>query len=57
MPARKPPSPNEKPQSERFIEAARKIGASEEATDFEKVFAKVTAPAHQKAGGSPSKTK
>ena len=30
MPARKPRPPNEKPQRERFIEAAREHGASED---------------------------
>jgi hypothetical protein len=29
MPARKPPKPDEKPQFERFIEAAKEIGAAE----------------------------
>ena len=29
MPAKKPPSPDEKPQFERFLETARQIGASE----------------------------
>lgn len=40
MPARKP-KPDEKPQSERFIETARKIGASENPADFEKVFERI----------------
>jgi hypothetical protein len=29
MPARKPPRPDEKPQFERFLEAAKKVGAAE----------------------------
>lgn len=41
MPARKPPPPDEKPQRERFIEAAREAGASEEPEEFERVFQKV----------------
>lgn len=41
MPARKPPPPGEKPQRERFIEAAREIGASEDPQVFEWVFDKV----------------
>jgi hypothetical protein len=41
MPAKKPPSSDEKPQRDRFIEAAREHGASEDAADFERVFEKV----------------
>ena len=41
MPARKPPDPNEKPQRERFIEAAREHGASEDPEEFERIFRKV----------------
>ena len=37
MPARKPRS-DEKPQSERFIETAREIGADETPEAFERVF-------------------
>ena len=44
MPARKPRPPNEKPQRERFIEAAREHGASEDPEDFERVFAEVMKP-------------
>ena len=43
MPARKP-KPDEKPQSERFIETAREIGASEDAADFERVFERIVVP-------------
>ncbi len=43
MPARKP-RPDEKPQSERFIETAREIGASENAADFERVFERIVVP-------------
>lgn len=44
MPARKPPSPDEKPQRQRFIETAREIGASEDAADFEQAFRRVVKP-------------
>jgi hypothetical protein len=37
MPAKKP-KPDEKPQSERFIETAREIGVDETKEGFEKVF-------------------
>lgn len=42
MPARKPSPPDEKPQIERFIEAAREHGLSEDPEDFERVFAAIT---------------
>ena len=41
MPARKPPDPNEKPQRERLIEAAREHGASEDPEEFERIFRQV----------------
>lgn len=45
MPAKKP-KPTEKPQSERFIETAREIGADETPEGFERAFRKaVTVPA------------
>lgn len=47
MPAKKP-KPDEKPQSERFIDAAREAGASEDPKDFERAFEKVI-------GGIPAK--
>lgn len=40
MPARKPRR-DEKPQSERFIETAREIGADETPEAFEQIFARV----------------
>lgn len=43
MPAKKP-TPNEKPQRERFIETAREIGASEDPADFERAFQQVVKP-------------
>ncbi len=41
MPARKPPPPDEKPQRDRFIEAARKFGASEDPKDFVRAFRRI----------------
>jgi hypothetical protein len=41
MPARKPPAPDERPQSEDFIETARKLGADESREAFERVFKKI----------------
>ena len=57
MPARKPPSPDEKPQYERFLEAAREHGTSEDPEVFERVFRQVVRagkPSEQ-AGPSPKK--
>ncbi len=42
MPAKKPPAQGEKPQKERFIEAAQEAGVSEEA--FEQALGKVAPP-------------
>jgi hypothetical protein len=52
MPAKKPPPPDEKPQRDRFIEAAREHGASEDPAEFERVFRKVMAP--QKGAPKPA---
>jgi hypothetical protein len=41
MPTKKPPSPDEKPQFERFLETAREIGMSDDPEVFERVFAKI----------------
>lgn len=41
MPARKPPSPDEKPQVEDFIETARKLGADESREAFERAFKRI----------------
>jgi hypothetical protein len=43
MPAKKL-KPDEKPQSERFIETAREIGADETQEGFEEAFDKVVTP-------------
>ena len=40
MPSRKP-KPEEKPQSERFIETAREIGADETPEAFERAFGRI----------------
>ena len=48
MPARKP-RPDEKPQSERFIETAREIGADETLEAFEQVFKRLVHPKKGKA--------
>jgi len=44
MPARKPPLPGEKPQFERFIEAARRIGAGETDEALERAIEKIAPP-------------
>jgi len=46
MPARKPKA-DEPPQSERFIETAREIGADEDPEVFERVFNAVVKPSLQ----------
>jgi hypothetical protein len=42
MPAKKP-KPEEKPQRERFIEAAREVGADETEEGFDRAFSMVIA--------------
>lgn len=44
MPARKPPPPHEKPQFERFLEAAREVEAAETDEGLDKVVRKVLPP-------------
>jgi hypothetical protein len=41
MPARKPSPSSQRPQSEDFIETARKLGADESREGFERVFEKI----------------
>jgi hypothetical protein len=53
MPARKPPPPNEKPQYERFLEAAREHGTSEDPEVFERIFRQVVNPPAVKPSASP----
>lgn len=52
MPARKPRI-DEKPQSERFIETARKIGADETPEAFERVFKQTVQPRTPVASKKP----
>lgn len=44
MPARKPPQPDERPQFDRFIEAARRIGAAETDEALERAIEKIAPP-------------
>lgn len=44
MPAKKPPKTDEKPQRERFIEAAREAGVDETGEAFERAFEKIVPP-------------
>lgn len=64
MPARKPPPSDEKPQYERFLEAAREHGTSEDPEVFERVFRKVMrvrppqdGKQDRRAGASPNRKK
>jgi len=41
MPKKKPPKKGEIPQKERFVTAARSVGASEAAIDFDRAFSAV----------------
>jgi hypothetical protein len=41
MPAKKPPPKDEKPQKERFIEAAKQAGVDESGEGFEKTMRKL----------------
>jgi hypothetical protein len=45
MPAKKPPKKGEKSQKERFIEAAKDIGADESGKPFERALKKIAPPA------------
>jgi hypothetical protein len=44
MPKRKPPDPNERPQRERFIEAAREVAVDESGEEFERAFREIVPP-------------
>lgn len=46
MAAKKPPKKGEKPQKERFIEAAKEAGV--EGAEFERVIGKIAAPIRKK---------
>lgn len=41
MPKPKPPTKDEKPQKERFIETAKEVGADESPQEFERAFEKI----------------
>jgi hypothetical protein len=53
MPARKPRPPDEKPQIERFREAARELGCDDDEKTF---WAKVVQVARHKPKGDPEKS-
>lgn len=53
MPARKPPLPDEKPQFDRFIEAARQIGAGETDEALERAIRKIAPPRHPNKSSVP----
>lgn len=44
MPKKKPPKKGEKPQIERFVDAARSVSVSETGKGFDAAFAKVVKP-------------
>lgn len=44
MPAKKPTDPKEKPQKQRFIEAARTAGVDETGAAFERAMGKIAPP-------------
>lgn len=56
MPAKKP-KPDEKPQSERFIETAREIGADETKEGFERAFAVVVTSKEPRSAGPKASEK
>lgn len=44
MPKKKKPDPSEKPQMERFVDAARELGVHESGEEFEKAFRRLVPP-------------
>lgn len=48
MPKKSPRPKDEKPQHERFKEAARELGADESGEKFERAFGKIVPPAKAK---------
>lgn len=48
MPKKKPPPKGEKPQKERFLEAAKSSGADESGKEFERAVKKIVLPAKPK---------
>jgi hypothetical protein len=57
MPARKPPPPDEKPQFERFIETARRIGADETDEALDRAIEKIAPPKKSIVSRPDSKTR
>jgi hypothetical protein len=45
MPKKKPPPKGEKPQKERFLEAAKEVGADPSGKEFERAVRKIVPPA------------
>jgi hypothetical protein len=55
MPKKKPPDPGEKPQWERFVEAAKEVGFDESGEEFERAFKRIVPerrPSHAKRNRS-----
>jgi len=50
MPAKKPPPKDEKPQRQRFEEAAREAQVDESGREFERAVKKIARPAKQNNG-------
>jgi hypothetical protein len=50
MPKKKPPKKDEIPQKERFVTAARSVGASETAAAFDRAFTRVVKPKKKRQG-------
>ena len=48
MPAKKPPPKDEKPQKQRFVEAAKEVGADASGREFEGAMKKIVKPAKRK---------
>jgi hypothetical protein len=44
MPAKKTPPKDEKPQKQRFIEAAKKAGVDETGAEFDRAVGRIAAP-------------
>lgn len=49
MPRKSPPPKDEKPQHDRFKEAAREAGADESGETFERAFGKIVPPKKSKS--------
>ena len=54
---KKPPKSNQKPQRERFIEAAREAGANETDNEFERALSKIVPPKRRKLSLNGNKDK